>query len=387
MATRRDYYEILGVDRSANEEEIKKAFRKLAFKYHPDHNREDNSGEAFKEVNEAYEVLSDSDKRASYDRYGHSGIENTRGRGFDGMEFGGFGDIFDAFFGGATTSTRQGPLQGADQRAELTITFEEAVFGSEKGLKISRVENCSVCHGLGSKPGVDPARCPTCNGAGQIRRVQQSVFGRFTNISACNRCHGSGTVITEPCSQCRGSGKERQERDIKARIPAGVDDGAQIIMRGEGDTGSRGGSAGNLYITLSVKPHQFFLRRGDDIIYELPISIVQAALGDEIEVPNLTGKTRIKIPPGSQTGKLFRLKGQGVSHVNRGGRGDQLVLVVASPRKICRGGKNGKAGLTASETLSASKQGKEFPLAAGQFMLNCGAHQLYRSLFGTESFI
>ncbi len=324
MATKRDYYEILGIERNASDEDIKKAFRKLAFKYHPDHNHDDSSGEAFKEINEAYEVLSDHDKRAAYDRYGHAGIEGAGGRGFEGMDFGGFGDIFDAFFGGATTSTRQGPVQGADQRANLTITFEEAAFGSEKNVKVSRIENCSVCHGLGSKPGVDPVRCPTCNGTGQIRRVQQSIFGRFTNITTCSHCRGTGTIITEPCPQCRGSGKERFERNINVRIPAGVDDGSQIIMRGEGDSGSRGGPAGNLYITLTVKPHEFFLRHGDDIIYELPINIVQAALGDEVEVPSLVGKTKIKIPPGSQTGKLFRLKGQGISHLNRGGRGDQI---------------------------------------------------------------
>lgn len=328
MATKRDYYEILGIGRNATDEDIKKAFRKLAFKYHPDHNHDDSSGEAFKEINEAYEILSDPNRRAAYDRYGHAGVNNNGGSGFGGMDFGGFGDIFDAFFGGATTTARQGPVQGADRRASLTITFEEAAFGSEKDVKLSRIENCSVCHGLGSKPGVNPMRCPACNGTGQIRRVQQSIFGRFTNIAICDRCHGVGTIITDPCPQCRGSGKDRFERTISVKIPAGVDDGSQVIVRGEGDSGSRGGPAGNLYITLMVKPHAFFLRHGDDIIYELPVNIAQAALGDEVEVPSLVGKTRIKIPPGSQTGKLFRFKGQGISHLNRGGRGDQLVLLV-----------------------------------------------------------
>ncbi len=328
MATKRDYYEILGIERNASDEDVKKAFRKLAFKYHPDHNTDDKSGEAFKEINEAYEVLSDRDKRAAYDRYGQGGLDGAFGRGFEGMDFGGFGDIFDAFFGGATATARQGPQQGADQRAELTITFEEAVFGSAKDLKISRVEFCSLCHGLGSKPGVDPIRCPNCNGTGQIRRVQQSIFGRFTNVSTCNRCHGSGTVITEPCPQCRGSGRERYERTINVKIPAGVDEGAQVVVRGEGDSGIRGGPSGNLYVTLSVKPHQFFTRRGYDIIYELPVNIIQAALGSELEVPTLVGKTKIKVPAGSQTGKLFRLKGQGISHVQRNGRGDQLILLV-----------------------------------------------------------
>jgi molecular chaperone DnaJ len=335
MATKRDYYEVLGIERNANDDEIKKAFRKLAFKYHPDHNLEDNSGEAFKEINEAYEVLSDRDKRAAYDRYGHAGVDNASVRGFEGMDFGGFGDIFDAFFGGATTSTRQGPQTGTDQRTDLTITFEEAVFGSEKEVKISRIENCSLCHGIGSKPGVDPVRCPACNGTGQIRRVQQSVFGRFTNITTCSRCRGAGTIISEPCPQCRGSGRERVERKVKVRIPAGVDNGAQVVLRGEGDSGSRGGSPGNLYISITVKPHEFFVRRGNDIVYELPVNFIQAALGDEVEIPGLVGKTKIKIPPGSQTGKLFRLKGQGVANINRSGRGDQLVLlVVVTPTSL-----------------------------------------------------
>lgn len=342
MATKRDYYEILGVDRNASEEDIKKAFRKLAFKYHPDHNTEDKSGEAFKEINEAYGVLCDRDKRAAYDRYGHAGVDNGMGRGFEGMDFGGFGDIFDAFFGGATsTASRQGPQQGGDLRAAMTITFEEAVFGCEKDIKVHRVENCSNCHGTGSKPGTDPIRCPNCGGSGQVRRVQQSIFGRFTNVTTCSQCQGSGSIIKEACPQCRGSGKQRVERQINVRIPAGVDNGAQVMMRGEGDSGSRGGPSGNLFINVTVKPHEFFIRRDDDIIYELPVNFVQAALGDEVDVPGLAGKTRIKIPPGSQTGKLFRLKGQGVAHLQRSGRGDQLVvLVVLTPESLNNQQKN-----------------------------------------------
>jgi molecular chaperone DnaJ len=329
MATnKRDYYEVLGIERNASEEEIKKAFRKMAFKYHPDHNHDEKTGEAFKEVNEAYEALSDREKREAYDRYGHAGVENAGNRGFEGMDFGGFGDIFDAFFGGATTGARQGPVQGGDQRVNLTLTFEEAAFGSEKQFKVSRTEHCSVCHGTGSKPGVNPVRCPTCNGSGQVRRVQQSLFGRFTNVSTCSECRGTGSIIKDPCHQCRGSGRERFERSLNVKIPAGVDNGAQLVMRGEGDSGSQGGSSGNLFINITVKPHEFFIRRGEDIIYEVPITFVQAALGDEIEVPGLAGKTKIKIPAGSQTGKLFRLKGQGITHLNRSGRGDQLVLVV-----------------------------------------------------------
>jgi molecular chaperone DnaJ len=334
MTTKRDYYEVLGVERNASEEEIKKAFRKLAFKHHPDHS-EDKSGEAFKEINEAYSVLCDGDKRAAYDRYGHAGVNGNNGRGFESGDFGGFGDIFDAFFGGATTSNRQGPQQGSDLRTSITITFEDAVFGCEKNIKLNRIENCTLCHGTGSKPGSEPIRCPTCGGSGQIRRVQQSIFGRFTNVATCNQCQGSGSVIKEPCSQCRGNGKQRVEREVDVRIPPGVDNGAQVVMRGEGDSGSRGGPAGNLYIAVTVKPHEFFIRRDDDIIFELPVNFVQAALGDEVEVPGLAGKTKIKIPPGSQTGKLFRLKGQGVAHVQRNGRGDQLVLlVVLTPESL-----------------------------------------------------
>ncbi|MBN1188323.1 MAG: molecular chaperone DnaJ [Dehalococcoidales bacterium] len=328
MATKRDYYDVLGVDRNASDEEIKRAFRKLAFKYHPDHNHDDRSGEAFKEVNEAYEVLSDHDKRAVYDRYGHAGVQNGMGRGFEGMDFSGFGDIFEAFFGGATGTARQGPQQGSDRQVEMTISFEEAAFGCEKQIKVTRVEHCSLCHGVGSKPGVDPVRCTACNGTGQIRRVQQSIFGRFTNVTTCSACRGRGTVIKESCPQCRGSGRERVERNINVRIPPGVDHGSQVMMRGEGDSGSLGGPSGNLYITISVQPHEYFRRRGNDIIYELPLNVFQAALGDEVEVPGLVGKTKIKIPPGSQTGKLFRLKGQGIAHLNKSGRGDQLIILV-----------------------------------------------------------
>jgi molecular chaperone DnaJ len=329
MATsKRDYYEVLGIERNASDEDIKKAFRKMAFKYHPDHNPDEKAAEDFKEVNEAYEALSDHDKRATYDRYGHAGLDNSGGRGFEGMDFGGFGDIFDAFFGGAATSTRQGPQAGTDQRINLTLTFEEAAFGCEKEVKISRIEHCSVCNGIGSKPGVNPIRCPACNGTGQVRRVQQSIFGRFTNVTTCGECRGSGTIIKEPCPQCRGSGRERFERTLKAKIPAGVDNSAQLVMRGEGDSGTRGGPSGNLYLVITVKQHEFFTRRNDDIIYEAPVNFVQATLGAEIEVPGLAGKTKIKIPSGSQTGKLFRLKGQGISHLNRSGRGDQLVLLV-----------------------------------------------------------
>jgi len=335
MSSKRDYYETLGVDRSATEQEIKRAFRKLAFKYHPDHNHGHGAEERFKEVNEAYEVLSDPDKRATYDRFGHGGAEGVWGRGFDGFDFGGFGDIFDAFFGGTATATRQAPRRGADLRYGVTITLEEAAFGTEKETKISRIENCSLCQGVGCKPGSQPSRCPNCNGTGQVRRTQQSIFGRFTNITTCPRCHGEGRIITEPCPQCRGSGKEKRQRNILVKIPAGVDDGSQIRITGEGDAGTRGGPSGNLYITVSVKRHELFTRDGDDIIYELPINFAQAALGAEVEVPTLDGKVKLKVPAGSQTGRVFQLKNKGVPHLHRSGRGDQLVtLLVVTPESL-----------------------------------------------------
>jgi len=308
MAIKRDYYEVLGVDRTATDEEIKKAFRKLAFQYHPDHNHDDGSTDRFKEINEAYEVLSDSDKRAAYDRFGHGGAEGLFGRGFEGFDFGGFGDIFDAFFGGATTATRQAPRRGADLHYKLNITFEEAAFGCEREIDISRTENCSLCQGVGSKPGSQPARCQNCNGTGQVRRAQQTIFGRFVNTTTCSQCHGEGRIITEPCPQCRGTGREKRQRNIMVKIPAGVDDSSQLRLSGEGEAGLRGGSMGNLYITLSVLPHEFFSRDGDNILYELPINFAQAALGAEVEVPTLDGKVKLKVPAGSQTVKSFGLK-------------------------------------------------------------------------------
>ena len=335
MPAKRDYYEVLGIGRNATDEEIKRAFRKLAFKHHPDHNHQDGAEERFKEVNEAYEALSDPDKRAAYDRFGHGGAEGFFGRGFEGFDFGGFGDIFDAFFGGATTATRQAPRRGADLHCNIAITFEEAAFGYEKEITISRTENCSLCHGVGARPGSQPSRCPNCNGTGQVRRVQQSIFGRFTNIATCSRCHGEGRIITDPCPQCRGTGVEKRQRSILVKIPGGVDDSSQIRLSGEGEAGVRGGSAGNLYISLSVKPHEFFIRDNDNVLYELPINFAQAALGTEVQIPTLDGKIKLKVPAGSQTGKVFHLKGQGIPHLRRNGRGDQLVtLFVVTPEKL-----------------------------------------------------
>ncbi len=337
MPTKRDYYEVLGIARNATGEEIKKTFRKLAFKYHPDHNRQDGAEEKFKEANEAYEVLSNPDKRAAYDRFGHGGAEGFVGRGFEGFDFGGFGDIFDAFFGRATTATRQAPRPGTDLHYGITITLEEAASGAEEEIIILRTENCSLCQGTGSKPGSQLSRCPDCNGTGQVRQTQQSIFGRFTNITTCRQCHGEGRIITEPCLQCQGTGKEQRRRSFLVKIPAGVEDGSQIRVKGEGNAGLRGGPPGNLYVTLSLEQHQLFTRDGNNILYELPINFAQAALGVEIEAPTLDGKIKLKVPAGSQTGEVLRLKNKGVPYLHRSGRGDQLVrLLVVTPESLTK---------------------------------------------------
>ncbi len=337
MVVKRDYYEVLGIDRNASNEEIRRAFRRLAFQHHPDRNREDGAEERFKELNEAYEVLSDRNKRATYDRFGYGGAEDLFGRGFEGFGFGGLGDIFEAFFGGAASATRRGPKPGSDLYHGLSLTFEEAALGCDREIEVHRTENCTLCRGTGAKPGTSPSRCPNCNGSGQVYQVQRSIFGRFTNIVVCPKCRGEGSIITETCPRCRGSGKEGFKRTISVRIPPGVNNGSKIRLGGEGDAGERGGPPGDLYFTLTVSPHEFFGREGDNIIYELPVNFAQAALGTEITVSTLYGEVRLKVAPGSQTGRLFRLKGKGVAHLNRGGRGDQLVrLRVVTPEKLTK---------------------------------------------------
>ena len=336
MADKRDYYEVLGIGKDATEEDIKKAFRTLAFKYHPDRNHEPGAEEKFKEINEAQEVLSDPQKRAVYDRYGHAaGGNGNFTQGFEGFNMGGIGDIFEAFFGGTGTTSRQAPQRGADMLQRLTITLEEAAFGVEKEISVSRTEHCPVCQGIGSKPGSQPARCTNCNGTGQVRQVHQSMFGRFTNVTPCPKCRGEGKIITEPCPQCHGSGRERHQRTLSVKIPAGVDDGSRVRLSGEGDAGMRGGPNGDVYIDLTVKEHELFIREEDNLNYELPVNVAQAALGTEVEVPTLDGVTKLKIPAGSQSGAVFRLKGKGVTHLRGGGRGDQMVyLKVLTPQSL-----------------------------------------------------
>lgn len=335
MATKRDYYEVLGVSRSASDEEIKKAFRKLAFKYHPDHNKDSGAEERFKEVNEAYEVLSDPEKRSAYNRFGHAGVRDSGMRDFEGFGFGGFGDIFDAFFGGTSTRARRGPERGADLRYHLVISFEEAVFGCEKEIHIPHTEVCSRCHGKRSDPPTQPVKCSNCNGSGEIRRAQQTIFGQFVNVVTCERCQGEGQIITTPCSQCRGTGRERKMHTLAMKIPPGIEDNSQIRLRNEGEAGLRGGPPGNLYVAVTIEEHKYFKRDGHDIIYNLPVNFAQAALGDELEVPTIDGLTKLKIPAGIQIGKVLVLKNKGIPHLRGGGRGDEMVIVhVVTPQSL-----------------------------------------------------
>ncbi|HHY04995.1 MAG TPA: molecular chaperone DnaJ [Thermoanaerobacterales bacterium] len=342
---KKDYYEVLGVDKNATEQEIKKAYRRLARKYHPDVNKDDeNATEKFKEINEAYEVLKDPDKRAQYDQFGHAGMEQG---GFDPSGFGGFGnfgdfgtdifdDIFENFFGGGfSRAQKNGPKRGADIRYDLEISLEEAAFGTEKDIEISRMENCDKCNGTGAKPGTHPQKCSACNGTGEVKNVKKTAFGSFVNVTTCVKCGGKGTIIEEPCPKCFGSGKTRETRKVKVKIPAGVDSGSRLRMSGEGEPGEKGGPPGDLYIIIHVKPHKLFVRQGDDLIYEAPISIVQATLGDEIEIPTLEGKVKLKIPEGTQPGTRFRLKSKGIPHLRGFGRGDLHVRAnVVIPRKL-----------------------------------------------------
>lgn len=336
MISKKDYYQVLGVARDASPEEIKKAFRKLAFQHHPDHNHQEGAAEKFKEINEAYQVLSHPDKRATYDHFGFSSTEGF-GRGFDG--FGDFasdlGNIFEAFFGGTTRVRQRAPQKGADLNYNFTVPFEESVLGCEKEIEIIRTENCPQCSGRGNEPGSQPVKCHACDGLGEVRQEQRSIFGRFINRAVCERCQGEGSIITQPCKGCRGTGKERQRRKMMIKVPAGVEDGSRMRLVGEGEAGRWGGPAGNLYINLSVQDHPFFKRQGNDILYELCLNFAQVALGDEVEIPTIDGKASLKIPAGTQTGKVFKIKGKGVPYLHGSGRGDHLIkVIVITPEKL-----------------------------------------------------
>jgi len=336
--SKRDYYEVLGVSKSASKDEIKKAYRKLSKKYHPDINKEADADEKFKEVKEAYEVLSDDAKRSQYDQFGHTDPnQGFGGGGFGGGGFGGFEDIFETFFGGGGSRRRDpnAPRQGADLQYTMTLSFEEAVFGKETDIEIPREETCDTCHGSGAKPGTKPETCKHCNGSGQLNVEQNTPFGRIVNRRVCHHCSGTGKEIKHKCSTCGGTGKVKKRRKIHVKIPAGIDDGQQLRVSGQGEPGINGGPAGDLYVVFHVRSHEFFERDEDDIYCEMPITFVQAALGDEIEVPTLHGKVKLKVPAGTQTGTKFRLRGKGVPNVRGYGVGDQHVIMrIVTPTKL-----------------------------------------------------
>lgn len=346
---KRDYYEVLGVDKKASKNEIKKAYRKLAKKYHPDMNKDDpkKAEEKFKEISEAYGVLSDETKRRQYDMFGHAGIDSRytqedifRTINFEdifgdlGFGFGGFDSIFDTFFRGARTR-RRGPLRGSNLYQDIEISLEEAAFGTKKTIKVPRIEKCSKCNGTGAKPGTSPKKCSSCRGTGQIRDVKSSGFGQFVRITPCRNCNGSGEKIEHPCNECHGRGVVRTYRKISVDIPSGVDSGNRIRLPGEGEASESGGPPGDLFVVIYVRPHDIFQREGNHILYDAEITFAQAALGDEIEVPTLKGKAKVKIPKGTQTHTSFRLKGEGIPDVHGRGRGDEYIRVILkTPTKL-----------------------------------------------------
>ena len=363
MAGKRDYYEVLGVNKNATDDELKKAYRKLAKKYHPDANP-DNKEEAeakFKEVNEAYETLSDPQKRKMYDQFGPDGPQGFGGgaggpfgqggyysytsSGFDGFsDFGDLGDIFSSFFGGGfgsgrTTSRKpNGPKKGADLNLHIDISFEDAYLGIEKEITITRNEVCNTCHGSGAKPGTSVTKCTMCNGTGQVKQVQNTILGQMQTTRTCSNCHGTGEVIKEPCDTCKGKGTVRKQPKIKVKIPAGIDDGQTVVLRGEGDPGEKGGANGDLYITVRIKRHSIYTRKGNNVICEIPITITQATLGADLQIPMVDGsKENYKIPDGTQTGTKFVIKNKGFKSVNSSIQGDFIFsVIVQTPKRLTK---------------------------------------------------
>lgn len=340
MADKRDYYEVLGVSKGASDDEIKKAHRKLAKKYHPDLNRDNpEAAEKFKELNEAYEVLSDKDKRAKYDQFGFAGVDPNYGAGqggfgggFGGFDMGDLGDIFGSFFGGgfggsSSRSRRNAPQRGETLQQRIMLSFEEAAFGCEKEITINRTESCDECGGTGAERGTSVETCSNCHGSGVVMQTQRTPLGMFQTQGACPNCRGTGKIIRKPCKKCGGTGKMRKSRTLKVNIPAGIDDGQSIQLRGQGNAGVNGGPSGDVIVTISIRPHPLFTRDGNNVICEIPISFPQAALGDTLQVPTIDGKVEYTIPEGTQTGTVFRLRGKGIQNVNGRGRGDQYVRV------------------------------------------------------------
>lgn len=327
-----DYYTVLGVARNASEEDIRSAFRKKAMEYHPDRNKSPDAEDRFKEINEAYQVLSDRQKRMQYDRFGRAGVgAGAQGAGspFDGFhDFGGFGDIFDSFFGGASTRSARAPRRGGDLQHQVTLTFEESVFGTDREVEINRLEKCQHCSGAGNEPGTSVDTCSDCRGSGQVRRSQRSVFGQFTQVAPCHSCRGQGSIINTPCKSCRGAGRERRKRKLEVKIPGGVDSGMQVRLNGEGDVGTDGGGSGNLYVAVEVQEHNLFQRDGYDILLNLPLNVAEASLGVDKVVPTVDGfEEDLKLPQGTQPGSEFRIRNRGIPHLHSNRRGDMRVRV------------------------------------------------------------
>lgn len=380
MAEKRDYYEVLGVDKNATDEELKKAYRKMAKKYHPDANP-DNKKEAeikFKEVNEAYETLSDPQKRRMYDQFGHAGPQGFGGNpgggyysystsGFDGFsDFGDLGDIFSSFFGGGFGGSRNsrannGPKKGADLKYNMDITFEEAYLGVEKEVNITRDDICSSCNGTGAKPGTVVENCNVCGGTGQVKQVQNTILGQMQTARTCSNCHGTGKVIKEPCESCRGKGTVRKQAKIKVKIPAGIDNDQTIVLRGEGEAGTKGGPKGDLYISMRLKKHSIFTRNGNNVFCDIPITFTQATLGADLEIPMVDGsKVKYKIPDGTQPGTKFTIKNRGFKAVNGNYQGDFIFTVLVQvPKRLSKEQRDllTKLALTMNEQPPVKKRG------------------------------
>ena len=371
MADKRDYYDVLGVAKSASDDEIKKAHRKLAKKYHPDLNRDNpEAAEKFKELNEAYEVLSDKDKRARYDQFGFAGVDPNYGAGqgggfgggFGGFDMGDLGDIFGSFFGGGSSrSRRNAPQRGETIQQRVMLSFEEAAFGCEKEITINRTERCEECEGTGAEKGSSAETCSNCHGSGVVTQTQRTPLGMFQTQAACPNCRGTGKIIRKPCKKCSGTGKTRNSRTLKVKIPAGIDDGQSIQLRGQGNVGSNGGPSGDIIVTIGIRPHPIFTRDGNNVICEIPISFPQAALGDTLQVPTIDGKVEYTIPEGTQTGTVFRLRGKGIQNVNGRGRGDQYVRVnIEVPTRLTEHQKKLLRDFESSTTDENQAQRKSF---------------------------
>ena len=371
MADKRDYYEVLGVSKGATDDEIKKAYRKLARKYHPDLNKDNpEAAEKFKEIGEAYEILSDKDKRARYDQFGFAGVDPNYGAGHGGgfgFEDVDLGDIFGSFFGGgfggggSRTNRANAPRQGESIRRTVMLSFEEAAFGCEKEIEIDRVEQCTECGGTGAEKGYTPETCSNCHGTGTVKQTQRTPFGAFSSTGPCPNCRGTGKIIKKPCKKCRGTGQERRTRKLSVKIPAGIDDGQSVALRGQGGAGINGGPAGDVIVTVSIRPHPLFQRDGYDVWCEVPISYAQACLGDKLIVPTIDGKVEYTMPAGTQPGTVFRMRGKGIQAVNGRGRGDQFVKVTLEvPKDLSDHQKDLLRKLEDSDTAQNHPQRKSF---------------------------